>query len=262
MKSKVVRAIGLRVHRRPLLASPSWGAVQPAAAQAEPELGNAGAKSIGSRSSATAGTHGPAPSMRGYGAYSGELDIKDSGIWGIEADITVRPGAQLVLLYSRQDSEITFGYRDDEIIAGNVAVEHWQIGGMSGVQKGKVMPFGMFTLGGTRIVPEWTGAILRRRVEVLDHLRAWRQDLHQREDRSPGSGTDALDLRRGRRVHGLRRGRLLHVFRRIGNGAGGCLRRSFRDVLRGSRPPVCPGFFGAGGAPGATRVLLGRASAW
>ena len=29
---------------------------------------------------------------------------------------------------------------------------------MSGVRKGKVMPFGMFTLGGTRIVPEWTGA--------------------------------------------------------------------------------------------------------
>jgi len=93
-----------------------------------------------------------------YGAYSGELDVKDSGIWGIEADITVRPDAQLVLLYSRQDSKITFGYGGTKLSEGDVAIEHWQIGGMSGVRKGKVMPFGMFTLGGTRVVPEWTGA--------------------------------------------------------------------------------------------------------
>jgi len=93
-----------------------------------------------------------------YGAYSGEFDVKDSAIWGIEADINVRPGAQLVLLYSRQDSEATFGYHDVDTIAGNIAVEHWQIGGMSGVQKGKVMPFGMFTLGGTRIIPDFAGA--------------------------------------------------------------------------------------------------------
>ena len=115
-------------------------------------------KSIGSRSSGDGGYAWTRSIDAWYGAYSGELDIKDSGIWGIEADITMRPGAQLVLLYSRQDSEITFGARDVESITGNVAVEHWQIGGMSGVQKGKVMPYGLFTLGGTRIVPEWSGA--------------------------------------------------------------------------------------------------------
>jgi opacity protein-like surface antigen len=93
-----------------------------------------------------------------YGSYSGELDIKDSGFWGIEADITVRPDAQLVLLYHRQDSEATFGYGDTEFLAGDISLEHWQIGGMSGVQRGKVMPFGMFTLGGTRIIPKFTGA--------------------------------------------------------------------------------------------------------
>jgi len=93
-----------------------------------------------------------------YGAYSGELDIEDSGFWGIEADINVRPGAQLVLLYNRQDSKITFGYGGANLAEGNVAIEQWQIGGMSGVQKGKVMPFGMFTLGGARIIPDWDGA--------------------------------------------------------------------------------------------------------
>ena len=92
-----------------------------------------------------------------YGAYSGELDVKDSGFWGIEADINVRPGAQLVLGYSRQDSKITFGYDSAKLAEGNVAIEYWQIGGMSGVQKGKVMPFGMFTLGGTRVIPDWDG---------------------------------------------------------------------------------------------------------
>jgi opacity protein-like surface antigen len=93
-----------------------------------------------------------------YGSYSGELDVKDSGFWGIEADINVRPGAQLVLGYSRQDSKMTFGYNSAKLAEGDVAIEYWQIGGMSGVQKGKVMPFGMFTLGGTRVIPNWGGA--------------------------------------------------------------------------------------------------------
>ena len=53
-----------------------------------------------------------------YGTYSGELDITDSGIWGIEADITMRPDAQLVLLYSRQESEAVFQPRpvDEQIL--------------------------------------------------------------------------------------------------------------------------------------------------
>jgi opacity protein-like surface antigen len=93
-----------------------------------------------------------------YANYSGKLDIKDSGIWGIEADVNVRPDAQLVLLYSRQDSKVTFGYGGAKIAEGDVAVEQWQIGGMSGVRRGNVMPFGMFTLGGARIIPDWGGA--------------------------------------------------------------------------------------------------------
>jgi hypothetical protein len=92
-----------------------------------------------------------------YGDLTGEIDLKDSGVWGIEADIAVRPGAQLVLLYHRQDTELEFRSWPDIYLAGDIAVEHWHIGGMSGVQRGNVMPFGLLTVGGTRIVPKFEG---------------------------------------------------------------------------------------------------------
>ena len=94
-----------------------------------------------------------------YGTQGGELDLKSGTIWGIEGDVNVRPGAQLVLLYHRQDTELLFrSYGDVQTFSGDMAVEHWHIGGMSGVQKGNVMPFGMFTLGGTRLIPKFPGA--------------------------------------------------------------------------------------------------------
>jgi hypothetical protein len=94
-----------------------------------------------------------------YVTEYGKADVKSGGIWGIEADVNVRPGAQMVLLYHRQDSELIYqragGLKES---AGDIAVEYWHIGGMSGVQQGNIMPFGMFTLGGTRIIPKFPGA--------------------------------------------------------------------------------------------------------
>jgi len=92
-----------------------------------------------------------------YGNQSGEIDVKDSAIWGIEADIATRPGAQVVLLYHRQDSGLEFRYRGQSFDVGDVALEHWHVGGLSGIQRGNVMPFAMVTLGGTRIVPQFAG---------------------------------------------------------------------------------------------------------
>jgi len=94
-----------------------------------------------------------------YANEPGKADVKSGGIWGIEGAVSVRPGAQMVLLYNRQDSQFTFdrpGALGD--FAGDIAVEYWHIGGMSGVQRGNIMPFGMFTLGGTRIIPKFEGA--------------------------------------------------------------------------------------------------------
>ncbi|UCH85468.1 MAG: hypothetical protein JSW50_07210 [Candidatus Latescibacterota bacterium] len=83
---------------------------------------------------------------------SGSMDLKNSGYWGIEVDINIpKPGAQLALLYRRQDTNVEWtpaGRAKEEV--GDIAVEYWQIGMIGGVQRDKVMPFTMFTLGGTR----------------------------------------------------------------------------------------------------------------
>ena len=94
-----------------------------------------------------------------YGSTYGEADIESGEIWGIEADINVRPGAQLVLLYNRQDSKLTYERQAGlPPLEEDIAIEYWHIGGMGGVQRGNIMPFTMFTLGGTRIIPKFEGA--------------------------------------------------------------------------------------------------------
>ena len=85
----------------------------------------------------------------GQPAVNGDFDIKDSGFWGIAADINVHPFAQLRLLYRRQDSDLTFKSRGTTD-SGPMSVEYLHIGGIKGMVKGKVRPFGGMTLGGTR----------------------------------------------------------------------------------------------------------------
>ena len=88
----------------------------------------------------------------------GKLDVKSSPMWGIEVDINVMPGGQAVLLYQRQDSELTYqpNFGAKQTI-GDVAIEYWQIGALGGTQNGNIMPFGLFTLGATRIIPKFAG---------------------------------------------------------------------------------------------------------
>ncbi len=69
---------------------------------------------------------------------------------GVEVDVNLHPGAQLALLYSRQDSDLTYksgGIKND---LSDISVEYFQIGGIGGARQGKTMPFGMVTLGATR----------------------------------------------------------------------------------------------------------------
>jgi hypothetical protein len=98
---------------------------------------------------------GPPP---GFGNVN--ADIKSSGFYGIEADINVRPGMQLVLLWTRQDTETQLtglGVPSDVPKNEPLIVEYWQIGALQGVQKGDVMPYGKFTLGGTRYAVDRPG---------------------------------------------------------------------------------------------------------
>ncbi|MGH7680670.1 MAG: hypothetical protein ACRENN_01630 [Candidatus Eiseniibacteriota bacterium] len=89
------------------------------------------------------------------GASTGEVDIKDTGYWGLTLDIHVRPEKQVELLYRRQDSQLTFQapFLGRQTLA-DVAVEYWQIGGLGGVPRGDVMPYGLFTVGATHFIPK------------------------------------------------------------------------------------------------------------
>ena len=80
---------------------------------------------------------------------TGNFDIKSGEFYGVEADINVKPGFQLALLWQRQDTDLEFKSAG---ITESVpfVVEYWQIGGVTGVQRDNIMPFTMFTLGGVR----------------------------------------------------------------------------------------------------------------
>ena len=79
-----------------------------------------------------------------------DVDIEDSAMWGIEIDIPTRPDAQIVLLYNRQESEVTLKEGRTTETVGDVLVEYWHVGGLGGIPQGNLMPYSILTLGGTR----------------------------------------------------------------------------------------------------------------
>jgi len=90
-----------------------------------------------------------------YYTTGGELDIKDTGYWGVTLDMNVQEGKQLELLYRRQDSQLTFkAPLSPTTDLADVAIEYWQIGGLGGVPRGDVMPYGLFTVGATHFIPK------------------------------------------------------------------------------------------------------------
>jgi len=89
------------------------------------------------------------------GIGSGDLDFKSSGWWGVALDINLPQGAQVELLYTRQDTDLVNkvnGIGPTETLA-STAVEFWHIGGVyHRFSNSKVHPFTSFTLGGTRYI--------------------------------------------------------------------------------------------------------------
>lgn len=93
---------------------------------------------------------------------AGELDVEDAAFYGVALDFNLvrQPGkeGQLRLMWRREDSDVTFRAftPGDPSISRECAVEYYQIGGVGGVRKGNVLPFGMVTLGATRLAVENT----------------------------------------------------------------------------------------------------------
>ena len=73
---------------------------------------------------------------------------------------------QVRLLYRRQDTQLTFKHLGSTDTLGDVAVEYWHVGGVGAksMNNDKVMPFGSFSLGGTRyavdVGDEWKFSII------------------------------------------------------------------------------------------------------
>ncbi|MCK5618127.1 MAG: hypothetical protein KAJ17_01945, partial [Candidatus Krumholzibacteria bacterium] len=88
---------------------------------------------------------------------SGDLDFTSSPFWGVEVDITLQPGAQLALLYSRQDTDLTFKSGGLKKNVTSMSVEYFQVGAVGGVKQGNILPFGMMTLGATRFAYDTPG---------------------------------------------------------------------------------------------------------
>lgn len=81
---------------------------------------------------------------------TGDLDIGSSPLWGVEVDVNLHAGAQLALMYTRQDSDLSFKTGGVNNKVTDLSVEYFQIGGVGGVRQGDLLPFGMVTLGATR----------------------------------------------------------------------------------------------------------------
>ena len=87
------------------------------------------------------------------GNQLGELDFSDKAYYGGALDYKVSPPgsmkvAQVRLLYRRSDGQLEARGITNRFTT-DASVEYLQIGGVTGVDKGKAMPFGTVSLGAT-----------------------------------------------------------------------------------------------------------------
>ena len=90
------------------------------------------------------------------GGQPGELDFSDEVYYGGALDYKVSPTGSMKeafvrLMYRRSDGQIQVrGFTDRFNIDG--AVEYWQIGGVTGISRGKSLPFATVSLGATHLI--------------------------------------------------------------------------------------------------------------
>ncbi|MCZ6765778.1 MAG: hypothetical protein O7D32_02480 [bacterium] len=84
----------------------------------------------------------------------GNVDFKSSGFYGFEADINLRGGTQLMLLWQRQDTKLEGKSGGVTTDLGDAFVEYWHVGAVHGVLRDKLMPYTSLSLGATRSAVE------------------------------------------------------------------------------------------------------------
>ena len=93
-----------------------------------------------------------------FTSYQGDLNIVDSENYGIFIDIPVNPsGVKAEILYSRQDTVFELRTRPPDRVTRqlfDIAVEYYNVGALFEKPRGKVRPYGVVTLGGSRFAPK------------------------------------------------------------------------------------------------------------
>jgi hypothetical protein len=88
---------------------------------------------------------------------NGELDLNNTGGYGAAIGVEVRRGYQIEFQYTYAASEASFSpYYPGRYPSGKVAdvnIHYFQLGGLRIVDRGKVQPFGLFSLGATWFSP-------------------------------------------------------------------------------------------------------------
>ena len=82
----------------------------------------------------------------------GTLTVAESGSFGFTLDIPVRQDARLELLWWRQNTQAEFQPFSGAPSASDMAVEYYQLGGMTEFPQGNLAPYAVLTLGTTRLV--------------------------------------------------------------------------------------------------------------
>ena len=91
--------------------------------------------------------------------YYGDLNIRDNGMYGLMVDISLKPGMQLELYYSRTDTRVDFlEYRGPTYQLTDASVNYFQIGVLRTVKQMKnIQIFGVGTLGAMLLSPTGDG---------------------------------------------------------------------------------------------------------
>ena len=88
--------------------------------------------------------------------YKGDLSIMDSDNWGAAISIPVQRGIRAEIAFYRQDSHLNIRYYSGGYTEQlfDMSIEYYQIGAIRELRAGRMIPYGIFTLGAVRFAPQ------------------------------------------------------------------------------------------------------------